>query len=379
MEKIKIILFLTIFSSFFSITIYEGLIIIWLVLTLILIIKERKLFKGYFTAPILLFSIPQIISTALYNFRFVYKSLEQGLFSFIYFSVPFLKLEYKDLERINKLIIYSSFLSAGFLIYNFVEYKKLAMARGQIFEVAIFSSIFAIVSISMYIYNRDKLYLILFLLFSFVVFLTFRRSYMIGYVLAIILLLLLLRHIISRRLFYGVLCFIFLTLGSTVIYLFNKDPRFVHMYEVLTGKKDLNPKVINIITSTRLNKFKKGIKRIKKSWEEGNYMAFIFGHGIERAKPYLPPPYESIFILQEFIERGIVGLLGILLFFYRYFKLFFKFSLKRREDALLIPFLIIPAVNIGATIFNVFWNAMLPLYVLFLGIVEYFYNKSREG
>jgi len=53
--------------------------------------------------------------------------------------------------------------------------------------------------------------------------------------------------------------------------------------------------------------------------------------------------------------------------------------LKRREDALLIPFLIIPAVNIGATIFNVFWNAMLPLYVLFLGIVEYFYNKSREG
>jgi len=157
MEKIKIILFLTIFSSFFSITIYEGLIIIWLVLTLILIIKERKLFKGYFTAPILLFSIPQIISTALYNFRFVYKSLEQGLFSFIYFSVPFLKLEYKDLERINKLIIYSSFLSAGFLIYNFVEYKKLAMARGQIFEVAIFSSIFAIVSISMYIYNRNSL------------------------------------------------------------------------------------------------------------------------------------------------------------------------------------------------------------------------------
>ncbi len=372
----KIFLFLTIFFSFFSITIYEGLIIIWLIFILIYILKERKFFKGYFTIPILMFSVPQVISTALYNFRFIHKSLEQGLFSFIYFSVPFFRLTYRDLERIHYLILVSGLISYCFLIYNLIEHNKIAVARGSVFEVALFSSIFAIVSFSLYIYKRNKIYLLLFILFSLFVFVPAKRSYMIGYILAIGLLLFLLRHFINKKVFYGIACFVIVVISFTFIYLSGKDIRFKYMYEVLIGKRDLNTKVINTITTTRLRKFNKGIERIKKSWKEENYIAFIFGHGIEKAKPYLPPPYESIFILQEFIERGIIGLLGILLFFYRYFRLFFKFSIRKEEDILLIPFLIIPAVNIGATIFNVFWNAMLPLYIVFLGIVEYFYNKK---
>ncbi len=376
MEKMKILLFTTIFFSFFSITIYEGLIIIWLIFLLIYILKERKFFKGYFTIPILMFSVPQVISTALNNLKFVHKSLEQGLFSFIYFSVPFFRLTYKDLERIHYLILVSGFISYCFLIYNLIEHKKLAVARGSVFEVALFSSIFAIVSFSLYIYKRNKVYLLLFILFSLFVFVPSKRSYMIGYILAIGLLLFLLRHLINKKVFYGIACFVIVVISFTFIYLSGKDIRFRYMYEVLIGKRDLNANVINAITTTRLRKFNKGVERIKKSWREGNYIAFIFGHGIEKAKPYLPPPYESIFILQEFIERGIIGLLGILLFFYRYFRLFFKFSIRKKEDILIIPFLIIPAVNIGATIFNVFWNAMLPLYIVFLGIVEYFYNKK---
>ncbi len=376
MEKMKILLFTTIFFSFFSITIYEGLIIIWLIFLMIYILKERKFFKGYFTIPILMFSVPQVISTALNNLKFVHKSLEQGLFSFIYFSVPFFRLTYKDLERIHYLILVSGFISYCFLIYNLIEHKKLAVARGSVFEVALFSSIFAIVSFSLYIYKRNKVYLLLFILFSLFVFVPSKRSYMIGYILAIGLLLFLLRHLINKKVFYGIACFVIVVISFTFIYLSGKDIRFRYMYEVLIGKRDLNANVINAITTTRLRKFNKGVERIKKSWREGNYIAFIFGHGIEKAKPYLPPPYESIFILQEFIERGIIGLLGILLFFYRYFRLFFKFSIRKKEDILIIPFLIIPAVNIGATIFNVFWNAMLPLYIVFLGIVEYFYNKK---
>ncbi len=376
MEKMKILLFSAVFFSFFSITVYEGIIIIWLILALLYAIKRRKIFRGYFTLPILMFSIPQIISTALYNFKFVYKSLEQGIFSFIYFSTSFLKLTYRDLEKLNYIILAAGCVSYGFLIYNLIEKKEIVLARGGIIEVSLFSSIFAFVSLSMYLYKKRKIYLFLFLLFSLFVFLPARRSYMIGYFLSICLILYLLKHIINKKIFYSILSFSIVILLSSIIYFLNKDNRFKYMSEVLTGKKEINENVINVITSGRLHKFNKGIEKIKKSWEERNYIAFIFGHGIEKANPYLAPPYESIFVLQEFIERGIIGLLGILLFFYRYFRLFFKFSVRREEDMLLIPFLIIPAINIGATIFNVFWNAMLPLYVIFLGIVEYFYNKK---
>ncbi len=372
----KILLFSSVFFSFFSITIYEGIIIIWLILVLVYAIKQRKIFRGYFTLPILMFSIPQIISTSLYNFKFVYKSLEQGLFSFIYFSTSFLKLTYRDLEKLNYIILASGCISYGFFIYNLIEKKEIAFARGGIIEVSLFSSIFAFVSLSMYLYKKQKIYLFLFLLSSFFVFLPARRSYMIGYFLAIGLLLYLLRHIINKKLFYGILFFSAGLMFASIVYFLHKDNRFKYMSEVLTGKTKISENVVNIITSGRLDKFNRGVDRVRKSWREGNYIAFIFGHGIEKAKPYLSPPYESIFILQEFIERGIIGLLGILLFFYRYFRLFFRFSIRKREDILLIPFLIIPAVNIGATIFNVFWNAMLPLYVIFLGIVEYFYNRK---
>ncbi len=372
----KILLFTAIFFSFFSITIYEGIIIIWLILAFIYAIRQRRIFRGYFTLPLLMFSIPQIISTAVYNFKFLYKSLEQGLFSFIYFSTSFLKLTYKDLERINYIILFSGCVSYGFFVYNLIENKQIALARGGIIEVSLFSSIFAFFSLSMYLYKKQKVYLFLFVAFSFLVFLPARRSYMLGYFLAVGLLLYLLRHIINKKLFYGILIFSAGIMFSSIVYFLHKDNRFKYMSEVFTGKTRISKNVVNIITSGRLDKFNRGVDRIKKSWKEGNYIAFVFGHGIEKAKPYLSPPYESIFILQEFIERGIIGLLGILLFFYRYFKLFFKFSIRKEEDILLIPFLIIPAVNIGATIFNVFWNAMLPLYVIFLGIVEYFHNKK---
>ncbi len=378
MEKVKLLVFATIFSSLFSITVYEGLIIILLFVTLFFIIKEREIFKGWFLTPIALFSVPHIMSTALFNIKAIYKALEHGLFSFIYLIVPFLKLEYKDFEKLNKIMLFLGYLSLGYIAYNYFYNGKLQVFRGTLFELAIFCSMFAIVSLTMYFYTKNKFYLFLFALFSVLVFATARRSYMIGYLLAIFLTLYIFKGFISKRVSYLILAFSLLVTFITTYILVEKDKRFQYFYEVVTGKRELNKRSFNIITTTRGYKFEHGIKRLQKSWQEGNYIAFIIGHGIEKYDPYLPPPYESIFLLSEFVEKGAIGLFGILLFFYRYFRFFFKFSLNRKEDILLVPYLIIPSIHIGATIFNVFWNAILPLYILFLGMVEYFYYKERR-
>ncbi len=378
MEKVKLLILLTIFSCFFSITVYEGLIILLLFITAFLIIKNRYIFNGYFLLPISMFSFPQIISTALFNMKAIHKAFEHGLFGFIYLLVPFLKVDYKDFERINKVILFAGYISLGYIIYSYFQNSKLLFLRGTLFELAMFSCMFAAVSLSMYFYTKNRWYLFLFVLFSILVFASARRSYMIAYILVIFLMLYVFRNLISRSTLYFMLAFCFLITVSTVYILTNKDKRFQHFYEVVTGKRKLDWRTFNIITTTRGYKFKRGIEKLRKSWQEGKYITLLIGHGIEKYKPYLPPPYESIFLMSEFIEKGAIGLLGILLFFYRYFKIFFKFSIRKKEDILIVPSLIIPSINIGATIFNVFWNATLPLYILLLGMVEYFYYKKGE-
>ncbi|MDW8237633.1 MAG: hypothetical protein RMJ32_04420, partial [Aquificaceae bacterium] len=63
------------------------------------------------------------------------------------------------------------------------------------------------------------------------------------------------------------------------------------------------------------------------------------------------------------------GLLGILILWFRYFGFLFSLRLSR-ESALLLPFLLMLAWHLFSSVFTHFWDALLPMYLLFFTLAQ---------
>ncbi|MEJ7555742.1 MAG: hypothetical protein WKI51_01685, partial [Aquificaceae bacterium] len=82
--------------------------------------------------------------------------------------------------------------------------------------------------------------------------------------------------------------------------------------------------------------------------------------------------YESIFLLSELIEKGLLGLFAVLWVYYAYFRFLLGFRIEDNVDYLLMPLLLALGSHLVGTVFTFFWDAMLPLYLVLFMVVERF-------
>jgi hypothetical protein len=363
-----------------SISLFEGLIIVLTLYTFYSIARGRLKPYGRLFFPLLLYAIPTLLSTILYTPSHLGKGIERSLFLLVYPLGGKERLDYEFFKKFNLFLITAGVLLIPVVIYKFLKTGQPAPLWGGWFEVGLLYSFFSLSALAMFLYTKRVHYLLLFLLFVGFVFFSMRRSAMLGLAITLIFLLYLLRGFVSKK----VLAFVLLSLtfaGSlTFGILVEKDPRFAIAWELITGKRTLDDQTLNTISSLRWEIFKKGLEVLQKDIKEGNYLELLIGHGINSGY-YLEPKspvggtYESVFLLSELIEKGVLGLAGILWLWFAYYSFFFRFKIRQREDLLLLPSLSFLSVLLIGSIFTGFWDAMLPWILLMFRVVE----KHREG
>ena len=163
------------------------------------------------------------------------------------------------------------------------------------------------------------------------------------------------------------------------------DVRFKTLNNVIMGKEPLNYQTLNRISSARVGIGYDAVKIIQNDIKEGNYINLLIGHGV-RSGYYLPHErspktwvkYESVFILSEFIEKGIVGLIAELFIIFIAFKTFLTVKIRGNTDIIALGLFIPLLIHIIGSVFTFFWDALLPLYLLLFKLGELYFSKRAE-
>ncbi|GAB6066524.1 O-antigen ligase family protein [Aquifex pyrophilus] len=378
--KLWLLISLTL-SAFVSISIFEGFVILTLLLALYNLIFKRN-FTGSLRIGVSLYTFSTLLSTALYYPPRFLKSVEEGLFQFLYF----LKIDKENANKFSRLFPYLMIIIGLVLLpvvlYNFYERKDPKPLWGGSFETGFFFTLFSLTSLTLFIQKRRFSFFLLFLLFIGIVFLSHRRSMILALLVMfyITLIILLRSKIISKKVFIAFnVVFLFSFIGGYT-YLSMTDHRFRLLNEIFLGKRKPDYNTLNAISSARLGILRDGIEIIKEDIKEKRVLNLLIGHGV-RAGEYMKHKYgakvhryESIFVVSEFIERGFLGVLGILLIYFNYFRYMLSFRIRREEDYYTLILAIPLGIHLVQTIFTFFWDALLPLYLVLFRVSE----VSRE-
>ena len=397
MEKLKeinfreIYIYLLIFSAFVSISLFEIFIAVGLLITIHDLLK-KNLKLGNLGKPLILFSSVSTLSTALFNIKLINKGIEEGLFQLIYFfSLKNIKTHLLAL-RINYILISFSIILIPIVIYKANKTGIPAPIWGGVFEVGQFYSMFSITSflLSIYFFKREKKFvaiLLLTLTFSFIgmVFFTHKRTAILGlFIVFYILLIVLVKNkILNIRIFWAINIFLILSFIGGYWYLSKTDYRFQVLNELITGKRDIkNEYNLQVVSSFRYGIMKDALHIVETDIKNKNYINLLIGHGINSGS-YLPHhyspkdygKYESIFLLSEFIEIGLIGVLAELWLIFIAFKKFLQIRITRHRDIYVVPLFIPLLIHLVGITFTFFWDALLPLYFLLYKIgEEHFYR-----
>ncbi len=374
------ILFL-VFSLYISITLLEGLVILGLIYLFWSIIKSVKPQRGKLGIPIILYTLPTLLSTAIFYPQRINKAIEEGLFQFIYF----LKLSKNDVVLLLRDIIYifilGFFLLLPSAIYTFYKYGEPKPIWGGTFETGFFFTLFGLTFLILFFQKKGKIKFLLlmgFLISFSLVVLSHRRSMIMAFVvLFLTILLIFYRNKLIKGKILVFFITVFLIIGSAgYIYLSKTDHRFKTLNEVILGKRPLNERTLNIISSGRYAIFKEGLVVLKKDLKKGEILPLLIGHGV-RAKEYLSPKspirqprYESFFIFSEFIERGLIGVIGILLIYFVYLREIFRFRITEKMDFYRLIAILPLGIHLIQTLFTYFWDAMLPVFFILFKVYE---------
>lgn len=354
-----------------SISLFEATV----VLLILYVLYRRALLSGTLVLPLLLHFLTTTASTLLYTPSQIVKAIERGLFLLVYPLGALLKVEEKDLYRYNLFLV---LLGAAFLplvLYNFQKTGQVKMLWGGWFEVGAFYTLFALSALSLMLYRKSLLYLLPFLVFSAVVFLSLRRSAILGLLFSLLAFLFIFRGRLPKA--YTALTLFSLTLitvASLALFL-ETDPRFRAVKEVLMSQRTLDRETLNTISSLRWQIAEAGIQVIKKDIEEGNWLPLLVGHGMNSGF-YLEPRspvggvYESFILLSELIEKGLIGVIAIVWIYLSYFKFLLRFRASEGRDYLLMPLMLMLGAHLVGALFTFFWDAILPLYLVLFRVVE---------
>jgi hypothetical protein len=369
------ILILLTFSAFISISVFQALIVLALCLTLYILFAESKRPSGILLFPFSLYAVPTFLSTALFNPSYLVKSLDQALFSFLYCFKEYINPNNNVLLKINRMLVWVGIILIPVIAYRFIVQHRISVLSGGPFEMGLFFTLFSLASLSLYFFSRKILYLFLFPIFSSIVFFSTKRAPVIGFAVALILFILMVRRFMSRGFVFVIAAGFILASVIAVTILIQKDMRFQALSRVLTGEAGIDDEYADKRVSFRWGNFKAGITIVKNDLANRNITHILLGHGIHPGMQLNPQPvfgtnYESLSIISEFIERGLVGLAGMLFVYLRYATFLFRFRVTRTEDFLKLPLLLVPSAHMAGTIFTFFWDARLPLYYLFFGLIE---------
>ncbi|MCX7989393.1 MAG: O-antigen ligase family protein, partial [Aquificaceae bacterium] len=302
-------LFVLFTFALLSITLFELLIILIILYLSFQTLKGRIKLRGRLFFPLVLHALSALLSTLLFYPAQLGKAIERSMFLLTYPFGGLLRVDEKSLLRFNFFLVIAGLLLIPLVLYRDRATGQPAMMWGGWFEVGAFYTIFAVSSLSLYFHTKRIYYLLLFLIFVGIVFLTARRSAMLGLAFALIFFAILTLKSLSKKALLGIVGTIVLGFGISTALLVEKDPRYKTALEVIGGKRDLEDETLNIISSYRWEIAKAGIEVIKRDFEEGNWVPLLIGHGINSGY-YLEPKspvggvYESVFILSEFIEKG---------------------------------------------------------------------------
>lgn len=376
-KKANVLLYLLTICAFTSITLFEALVIIILVYYTLHILRERSIPKGILLKPLLLYAIPTLLSTALYMPQYINKGIERSIFMFVYPLGSYVKVSEKFLYTFNRMLLMMGYAFVPIVIYKFYRTGEPAPLWGGWFEVGIFYSIFSLSALSLFFKRRRYFHLLTFFLFFCFVLLSSRRSTLLALGITLAIFAFLLRRYLSFK-FLVVLSVLLSFMGGSAFYLLvKKDERFGTFYQVITGQKPINDDTLNKISSLRWQNFKAGMEVVKKDMRDKNLLPLLIGHGINSGfllepKSPIGGTYESVIFLSEFIEGGILGLLGIVWTFISYYSFIIKCRINQ-DTVLLSPFLLAPSVVFAGSIFTGFWDSLLPLYLIWFRVAEKLY------
>ncbi|MDQ7055511.1 MAG: hypothetical protein Q9M89_03075 [Persephonella sp.] len=392
MDKSKIIyLQILIISSFVSISLFEVFVGIGLLWALWENFKARQ-WEGRLKYPVWIFSGVSVVSTVLFAPKMILKAVEEGLFQLIYFYRA--QIDKKAVKNILFLFILTGILLVPVIFYRYFSEGKPLAVWGSTFEVGQFYAEFALFAVLLgvaawKVKDRKKLifYLFLFALFSFILILTHRRSPLLGFFVVFVLTTFVLNKngIINRKIFSALLIALTVVGVSGYAYLSQTDIRFKTLNNIITGKEPLNYQTLNRISSARVGIGYDAVKIIQNDIKEGNYINLLIGHGV-RSGYYLPHErspenwlkYESVFILSEFIEKGLAGLLAELFIIFIAFKTFLTVKIRENTDIIALGLFIPLLVHIIGSVFTFFWDALLPMYLLLFKTGELYFKKRTE-
>ncbi len=381
--------YILVITAFLSISVYEGFVILGVIYVIYGFLHEgRRRFKGALRIPLVIYIFSTVFPTLLFFPKMFIKSISEGIFQLIYFLNSSQTEARRILKKLTYIFVLLGILGLPLVTYNALKRGEFKLFWGGSFEVAQFYTIFAFSAlvIAFYEYGKHRklnvnavFYTLLFLVFLGVVVASARRSYLIGVIPIYILLTLVLsrNRLISTK--FVLINGLALILGAGLAYgyLSQKDYRFKALNEVLLGKRKMDERVLNIISSSRYAIMLDGIEIIEDTFKKRRWDKLILGYGI-RSGLYLPHKrspktwqrYESIILVSELIERGVVGLLSILAIYFIAFKRFLKAKLNRTPDILYLIGFMPLLIHLIASIFTFFWDALLPLYLVLFRLSE---------
>ncbi|NPA33175.1 MAG: hypothetical protein GXO04_06070 [Aquificae bacterium] len=361
-------------GALISITLFEALVVLALLVAFLDVLKERQA-GGALRTGVLLYGFSTLAGTLLFFPRMFHKALEEGLFQFVYF----LKIPKDTAKRFSdiflKILVVSGLILLPVALFRYAREGEPKLIWGGSFEAGFFFGLFALGSFLLSVRESSSkrlFFAFLFLLFGGMVFLSARRSMMLAFVFMFLLVVLILVRsgVLSRRVLalFGLL--VFLISAGGYAWLSERDARFRTLNEILLGKRELTYETLNVISSKRAGLFLDGLEVLREDIREGRLLELLFGHGV-RAGAYLPHKhahraerYESVFLLSELIERGVLGLLGILLIYVAYFRTLSGFRVRDVGDLGVLALFLPLGLHLIQTVFTYFWDALLPLYLV---------------
>lgn len=396
----EIYVILLVISSFISIALFELFVVFGVVYGIYCLFKEfsQRRLEGNLALPILLYSTVTVTSTALFASKNFVKSLEEGLYQLIYFfEVP---SQIRFVKNLVYLFLLMGIFISGLVWYN---YFKLGFTKGfwgGEFEIGQYYAEISLILFVILIGFLQKIFrektfssrfwyfavggIVLFGYFVMILIFSTKRSPILGFMVVFLFILAVMvkNKLLAKKHIFITILMIFITLFAGYKYLSSKDIRYKALTEVILGKKDFSKKTLSVITSSRSKIFLDGLKVVEYEIENKKYINLIIGNGI-RPGYYLPhwhtskscTRYESIFILSEFIEKGLLGLLAELFIILGAFKTAYNSRIRNLDDCFAFSLYVPLLVHLVGVSFTFFWDALLPMYFLLFRIGEkHFYN-----
>ena len=385
-----IYLYLLITSAFVSISVFEIFVAVGVLWAVYEIFKEKRL-EGSLRYPVAVFGGVSVLSTILFAPKMIAKSIEEGLFQFLYFLRQDLSKD--NIKKLLVFLVFVGILLFPVELYRFFKTGQFIPVWGSTFETGQFYGMFSLMALFLgfYFYSAGRKNLGLFMFFLTVFYfiilvLTHRRSPLFGYMIVgyLSFIVLYLNGFMKKIVFWGANLVLTVFLIGGYIYLSKTDVRFQTLNDIILGKKEFNFQNLNRISSARIGIGIDAVNIIKNDIEKGNWVNLLIGHGV-RSGYYLPHryspegwmKYESIFIISEFIEKGIVGLLAILVLFFIAFKRFITVKIKDSFDMVVLGLFVPLLLHLIGSVFTFFWDALLPMYLLLFKIGESYFERER--